>query len=73
LTTPTSNYKKTQQIPVMNPQKSMKTTPKLISMMPQTENCLDDELFEYNDFGSQINEQLDHNLLEILNEEFDLD
>jgi hypothetical protein len=42
-------------------------------MMPQTENYLDDELFEHNDFGSQINEQLDHDLLEILNEEFDLD
>jgi hypothetical protein len=42
--------------------------------MPQIEdNPIEEDLFEKNDFGSQINEQLDHDLLEILNAEFNLD
>ena len=47
---------------------------KLTLTMPQIDDApIDDELFENNDFGSQINEQLDPDLLEILNAEFDLE
>lgn len=50
------------------------TSQNLNLTMPQIEDePIDDELFENNDFGSQINEQFDHDLLEILNAEFNLD
>ena len=57
------------------PKKStMMTSQNLNLTMPQIEDDpIDDELFETNDFGSQINEQFDHDLLEILNAEFNLD
>ena len=60
----------------MNTQKksTMMTSQNLNLTMPQIEDDpIDDELFETNDFGSQINEQFDHDLLEILNAEFNLD
>lgn len=34
------------------------------------EGCLDDSLFEENDFGSQIKETLDPDLLQLLYDEF---
>lgn len=37
------------------------------------DNRLDDQLFVENDFGSQIQEQLDSDLLQILNDDFNLD
>jgi|LakMenEpi03Aug12_release.lakeMendotaPanAssembly.Ray.scaffolds.fasta_scaffold309735_4 hypothetical protein len=47
---------------------------KLTLTMPQIDDApIDDELFENNDFGSQINEHFDHDLLEILNDQFNLD
>ena len=57
------------------PKKStMMTSQNLNLTMPQIEDePIDDELFENNYFGSQINEQFDHDLLEILNDEFNLD
>jgi len=57
------------------PKKSMMMTSQNLNLtMPQIEDDpIDDELFETNDFGSQINEQFDHDLLEILNAEFNLD
>lgn len=57
------------------PKKSMMMTSQNLNLtMPQIEDePIDDELFENNDFGSQINEQFDHDLLEILNAEFNLD
>ena len=57
------------------PKKSTITTSQNLNLtMPQIEDePIDDELFENNYFGSQINEQFDHDLLEILNDEFNLD
>ena len=43
---------------------------KLNSMMPPIE-ALDDQLFEENDFGSQLQEKLDPALLQLLDDEFD--
>lgn len=39
-------------------------------MMPPIE-ALDDQLFEENDFGSQLQEKLDSALLQLLDDEFD--
>ena len=39
-------------------------------MMPPFE-ALDDQLFEENDFGSQLQEKLDTALLQLLDDEFD--
>jgi hypothetical protein len=39
-------------------------------MMPPIE-ALDDQLFEENDFGSQLQENLDPALLQLLDDEFD--
>lgn len=39
-------------------------------MMPHFE-ALDDQLFEENDFGSQLQEKLDPALLQLLDDEFD--
>jgi hypothetical protein len=57
------------------PKKSTVMTSQNLNLtMPQIEDePIDDELFENNYFGSQINEQFDHDLLEILNDEFNLD
>jgi hypothetical protein len=44
----------------------------LNSMMPPIE-ALDDQLFEENDFGSQLQEKLDPALLQLLDDEFDTD
>ena len=55
----------------------LKNFPKKLNLMTeQTEmndGRLDDQLFVENDFGSQIQEQLDPDLLQILNDDFNLD
>ena len=41
------------------------------SLMMHPIEALDDQLFEENDFGSQLQEKLDPALLQLLDDEFD--